>query len=37
VLGQRLTATQVVGGLVRLGAMAVVAGRRGEPVESPID
>lgn len=37
VFGQRLTAIQVVGGLVALAAIAVVAFKRGKPVESPIE
>lgn len=37
VLGQPLTALQIAGGLVGIGAVAVVAARRRQPLESPIE
>jgi drug/metabolite transporter (DMT)-like permease len=37
ILGQRLTAVQIVGGLVGLAAIAVVATRHRHPVESPLE
>ncbi len=37
ILGQPLTAVQVVGGLVAIGAIAVVATRHRQPTESPLE
>jgi len=37
ILGQPLTAVQVGAGLVGIGAIAVVAARHRQPVESPLE
>ena len=37
ILGQALSAVQVVGVLVGLGAIAIVAGRNRQPAEPPVE